>query len=318
MGSLFNTIDLLKILLKWKWHLLSISIVSVILATIFSGPNFIKPQYKSYAILYPANLVPYGTESTTEQMLQLFESKDVRSKLIKKFNLMRHFEVDSTQPYPITELNERMDEKISFNKTEYQSVEVVVYDQDPDTAALIANAIVELLNEKAQALQRDKYFEVVKISKDVWDKKKIEVDSMELAIKNLRVNYGIINYDAQSKVITKEYLQALSRNGAGVKQIEPILKNLQEKGGEFIALNENLWRARGAYNDLKTQYENVLKDYEKELTYSNIVTKAFPAEKKSYPVRWLIVAISFIASLFFSLIILLILESSQNMPRKFN
>jgi len=48
---------------------------TVALSIFFSSELFIKPKYKSTAIVYPSNLIPYSTESPTEQMIQLFGSE---------------------------------------------------------------------------------------------------------------------------------------------------------------------------------------------------------------------------------------------------
>jgi uncharacterized protein involved in exopolysaccharide biosynthesis len=51
-----------------------------------------------------------------------------------------------------------------------------------------------------------------------------------------------------------------------------------------------------------------LAEYEKEITYSHVVENPFPADKKAYPVRWLIVAFSTLSAVFFSLLVFLILD----------
>ena len=136
------------------------------------------------------------------------------------------------------------------------------------------------------------------------------MDSMEKSLKEIRVKNGIINYDAQSKVVTREYFKTMKdeKKAHVFREVKNMFSNLQEKGGEFIALNENLNRTRGVYNDLKLNYEASLKDMTKELTYSNVVTRAHPAEKKSYPIRWLIVLIALCSAVFTSVIVLLGIE----------
>src|SRR6187399_2603766 len=103
-NSGFDVLFILSIAAKYKIHLFLITIFSVTLAVIFSSEAFIKPRFKSNAVVYPSNLVPYSTESPTEQMLQLFESDDIRDELIKDFNLFEHYEIDTAQKYPLTAL----------------------------------------------------------------------------------------------------------------------------------------------------------------------------------------------------------------------
>jgi uncharacterized protein involved in exopolysaccharide biosynthesis len=90
---------MMKIFFRWKWHLLSIAVVAALLAAVFSGSFFIKPKYKSYALVYPSNIAPYSDESESEQMLQWLQSQDIRDSIIRKFNLAEHYRIDSSYKY---------------------------------------------------------------------------------------------------------------------------------------------------------------------------------------------------------------------------
>jgi hypothetical protein len=60
---------------------------------------------------------------------------------------------------------------------------------------------------------------------------------------------------------------------------------------------------------IKAKYEEAKVDAEQILTQKFIVNKATKAEKKSYPIRWLIVVISTISALIFGFIVLLLMEN---------
>jgi capsule polysaccharide export protein KpsE/RkpR len=311
MGTYLNATDLLKILLKWKKHLFIIGLATILISTIFSGPTFIEPKYKSFAILYPSNIIPYAGENQSEQMIQLLESDDIRRDVCRIFNLMKHYGIDSANDkYSQSHFLEMYKDNINFRKTEYESVEITVLDKDAKMASDIADSIIDLMNKKAKSLQREKSQEVVEIYKNQLDKKRAERDTMEKELRDIRTNYGITSYDNQSREVTREYLQALSMSGnaEGINEAKRLMKNLEEKGGDYVALNENLWRVRGSYYDIQTLYENAVKDVDKVLTYSNVVSKPFPADKKSYPVRWIIVLISTISTLFLAFMFLAFVE----------
>jgi len=307
MGNYLNAADLLKILVKWKKHFIIIGIATILISIIFSGPSFIEPKYKSFAILYPSNIIPYAGENQSEQMIQLLESDDIMRDINSTFHLMKHYKIDSAKDqYSQSRFMDVYKDNINFRKTEYESVEITVLDKDPKMASDIADSIIDLMNKKAKSLQKEKSEEVVTILKSQLDKKRIEMDSMELVLKELRTKYGIISYDNQAREVTREYLQALSLSGnpQAIDEAKHLIQNLEDKGCEFVSLNENLWRVRGTYNDIKVQYENAVKDVEKVLTYSNVISKPFPADKKSYPVRWIIVLIATISTLFLAFIFL--------------
>src|SRR2546423_2548847 len=123
MNEYLNSVDIVKVVIRWRWHLLIIVLISVAASIVFSGPAFIQPKYKSFAIVYPSNLISYSTESSTEQMLQMLQSSDVRKKIIRTFNLFQHYEIDSNKnKHAQTEMLAMYADNVNINKTEYESV----------------------------------------------------------------------------------------------------------------------------------------------------------------------------------------------------
>ena len=115
----FNSIDLLRLLNRWKKHLLIAGAISLIGSIIFSSPIFIKPKFKSFALVYPSNLIAYSTESSTEQMLQLTQSYDIRNRIINTFHLFEHYGIDTVKNLTHqSEVYKKYDENIIIKKTE--------------------------------------------------------------------------------------------------------------------------------------------------------------------------------------------------------
>ncbi len=307
-----NSLDLMNIVRHWKWHLIVVAIVALFASIIFSGTTFITPKYKSFAIVYPGNLVAYSRESPTEQMLQLFRSSDIRDRIANQFHLAERYKIDTTGEQWHTELIKTYEDNVNINKTEFESVEIDVMDKDPNVASAMVDSILLYLDVKARALQREKASELVVIAHNQFMQKKAEMDSMEALEQDLRTKYGMLDYGIQSKEVTRGYLKGLTdgRSRASMNEVKNMIGNLQTKGGEFYALEQDLGRTRAVYNDLKLNYENALKDVSKELTYSNVVTRPVPADKKSYPVRWLIVLLAVMGAELFSFIVILLF--SQN------
>ncbi len=313
MNPFLNSVDIVKAVIRWKWHLLVVVAISMIASIVFSGPSFIKPKFKSFAIVYPSNLIAYSTESSTEQMLQMLQSSDVRQQIINSFNLMNHYELDSTKDiHAKSEVLKMYDENVTINKTEYESVQIEVWDIDPVIAASMADSIIHLGDLKIRAVQREKATEVLVIVKNQLERKKTDMDSLESLVKNYNTKYGLLDYKIQAKEISKGYTKAIiSGSGKGLNEMKSQMKILTENGEEFNSLTEHLWRIRGSYNDLKVSYDIAFRDVVKELSYANVVTHPLVADKKSYPVRWLIVLISVAASFFVAFFVLLMFGSKK-------
>jgi hypothetical protein len=302
--------DFIKLIMKWKIHFIIVTVASLFLAMIFSSEFFVPPHYKSFAIVYPSNIIPYSSETPSEQLLQLSESAEIRSAVIKKFNLAEHYKIDTTAKTGVSELIATYQSNVSVKQTQFNSIEIEVFDVNPQIACGMVTEIINNLNLKARALQRDKTKELVVIIKNQLQVKQRQVDSITSILQALRVKYQLLDYDIQVKEVTRGYLQALNTGKSNLKDIDVLKRNLEEKGGEYYQLNQTFDVMLESYNATKLEYDKTISDLHKELTYTNIVSKPFPSDKKSYPIRWLIAVVSVVsANLFLFLILMMITKN---------
>jgi hypothetical protein len=312
MSSFFNSTGLLKVIIKWKIHLSVIVIATIALAVFFSSPLFIKPQYKSYAIVYPSNLIPYSSETPTEQMLQLFKSEDISAALIEKFKLAAHYGLDTTSDKNMSRLKRKVQDNVSVRKTEFESIIIEAYDSDPQMAYDMVVEIINLFNLKARTLQRQKTSEVVKIYEGQLKYKQFQIDSVQDRLEQLRKDFNIYDFNIQLKEYTRGYLYAVNTGRNSPAVYDSMFSNLGEHGGEYLFLGGYVSSLATAYNEIKVEYDKALSDLTKELTYTNVVTNPYIANEKSYPVRWLIVLVSTLSSLLVSLIVISMIDHRRS------
>ena len=62
------------------------------------------------------------------------------------------------------------------------------------------------------------------------------------------------------------------------------------------------------YGALKLEYDRAILNYNRNYTYLNVLNKPFPADKKSYPIRWLIMLVSTVSALFLAVIVIMVME----------
>jgi len=282
------------------------------LSAVFSSSFFITPKYKSSSVIYPSNLIPYSQESTTEQMMQLFHSDSIFNHVVKHFDLVKHYGLDSTSNTLRNELLEIWNENVSIKKTDFEAVKIEVLDKDPFVACGIINEMINVFNRNTLRLNREKSKEMANDFTPRLESKQKQIDSINTAIKEIAVKYGIIDYQMQSKELAREYYRTLGTgNEKKIADLTNALRNLEEKGGEFHELRMHLKNSTTEHGLLLTTYNTFLGDSKKELTYTNVVVKPIPADKKSYPVRWIMVAVATCAALFFSIIVIGILEGRK-------
>ena len=326
----FDSSNLVVYVYKWRKPLIIVTLLAAVLAGIFSSPAFIKPKYKSTVTVFPTttnslskallpqqfssrgqDIMEFGEEEQAEQLLQILNSDQIRDRIIKKYNLVDHYHIDTTGKYVRTELYKTFESNIEYRRTEFMSVEINVMDTDPDTAAMIANDISNLLDEVKNRIQRERAEKGLKIIEQEYTTLKSEVKSYEDSLTLLRYK-GVHDYEAQSSVFNEQLATAIIENGVNspaVKTIEEKLDTLAKYGGTYVSLRDELQFLKEELIKLKTRYDQAKVDVQETLPASFKVNAAYPAEKKSYPTRWLIVALSAIGAFTVTLIVILTLDT---------
>jgi capsule polysaccharide export protein KpsE/RkpR len=294
--------------IRSRWRVfLTVGLLALGLSAIFSGPAFIKPRYRSTATVYPVNLTSYSTETRTDQLLQLLESNSIRDTLIDRFGLVEVYDVDTQAAGGRYALYNEFADRVDISKTRYESVQIEVVDENPTRARDMVNMMLEQVNLLARRLQREKSNEVLAIAERALQHEKRKLDSVEVRLDALRQGTGLLAYESQARELTKGYVRLLASPGAQKAQREEVLgliREMEEKGGEFRQLTELSDLFRLNYDRLLTEYEEVYNDVTKELTYTNVVVYPEKSDKKVYPIRWLIVSTSTLSALFLCFVLL--------------
>jgi capsule polysaccharide export protein KpsE/RkpR len=272
----------------------TVGVVAAVLAAVFSGPTFIEPRFLSTATVYPVNLNSYSIETRTDQLLQLLRSNSVRDSVIKKYDLMTVYKVDTAKAGGYFALYNEFLDRVEISKTQYESVRIDVVDEDPVLARDLVNGLLTQVNLLARRLQREKSYEVLVIAERALRHAQHKLDSVEARLDTLRRTEGLLAYETQAKELTKGYVRMLNSNSSQGQrdQLLGMIKDLESKGGEFRQLTELSNMFRSNYGQLLTEYEQVVNDVTKELTYTNVIVYPEVSDKKVYPIRWLIVAMS--------------------------
>ncbi|MGA3013500.1 MAG: hypothetical protein ABSD71_05655, partial [Bacteroidales bacterium] len=147
----------------------------------------------------------------------------------------------------------------------------------------------------------------------VTNYKRNELDSLEQRAHELGVKYGLLDYPNQTREVMRAYL---SGGGSGSKggEVNRLKKNLEEKGGEREMLSNLMIAITKDYSAFKLDYDRAVLDLNRNYTYVNVLNKPFVADKKGYPVRWVIVVVSALASLFLALLVIGVIENRRNKP----
>jgi len=326
----FNSINFLIFIYKWRKHLIIIAAIACLASIIFSMPIFITPKYKASVILLPTStnsiskalladnfgakedILEFGSEEKTEQMLQILNSNAIRTKIIEKYNLIKHYGIPENAKYKFTRLYKEYDKNITFKRIEYMAVEINVMDKDPQLASDIANEIADQFDSIKNKMQQERAIKGLQIVENEYNKLKKEIQELQDSITILR-QMGILDYESQAEVLNEQYAIAITKNNTqAAKIIAEKLNLLAKYGTAYISIRDALELYNKQLITIKNKYEEAKIDAEKTLPQKFVVSRAFKPEKKSYPVRWLIVLTSTFSVLLLSMLIIIIYEKLKN------
>jgi uncharacterized protein involved in exopolysaccharide biosynthesis len=304
--------------------LLIISSLAFISSIIFS--LLIEDKYESSVILFPStttsisrallndenykekDFLEFGEEEEAEQLIQLLNSDTIRNYIIQKFNLMSHYDINPHEEYRQTELFNEYKGNIDFYRTKFMSVKIEVLDTDKEYAANIANEITKKVDEvRNNILQKAAKQGFVIVEKE-YNNLVAEINRMEDTLNQIRAK-GVQDYETQVEVLSNQYGAALVEgNNAAVKALQNKLDTLSKYGGKYLSLVQQMEYEREKLSDLKKVYSEARVNAESTIDQTFIVNRAYPAEKASYPIRWIIVVASTIATFLFTVIVLILFD----------
>jgi len=336
-NSTNSTTDSFKVaffLYKWRKTLIIIGIAAALLSAIFSSPFFITPLFKSTVIMYPASsnsisksllnenaiakqdILQFGEDEQTEQMLQILNSNRIRDRVIAKYKLADHYGIEPGSKYQQTRLYDRFESYITFKRTEYMAVKISVLDKDPQIAADIANEIAALLDSVKNDMQKERAMQGFKIVEAEYLSQQQQVRAMEDSLTQLR-KFGVHDYESQAEMMNQQLAMEIAKgNTRGINALEDKLKILATYGGPYVSIRDALEHEKKQLSYIKARFEEAKIDAFEEIPQKFIVENAYKAERKAYPIIWIIVLLSTIGSLLAGMLVIFIVERSPEFLRK--
>lgn len=323
----FNSINFVWFIWKWKWVIIVVAVAAVILSAIFSGPRFITPLYRSVVILFPSatssisqaimadmpgmskDLMTFGEEAEAERMIQVLNSSKIRDRIVEKYDLMNHYEISPRSKYALTNLHKRYNSNIRFKRTDFKGVEIRVMDRSPDTAMMIASDIAAYFDTITNAIQKQRSMEGLAIIEAEYIQMQEDIRRDEDSLRKLR-EIGVHDYERQVEMINQQLAIEIARNNrAGIVALTAKLDTLAKYGGAYVSIRDALEHEKKNLSELRKAYKKAKIDATAIIPQKFVVDTAYKAEKKSYPIRWLIVAISLFSTVIMCIITLIIIEN---------
>lgn len=283
--------------------------------------------YKSEVILFPAlsnsvskallteqstgrdDILALGDEEDAEQLLQMIQSDRIRDRVTETYNLDSVYRIDADDPHRRTKLAEEYDDHIKAEYTKFGSVRVEVLDEDPKRAMHIANDIAALVDTVWTAMARERAEKGLRLVTDKVKQLEDGIKAIDDSMKVLR-GLGVHDYHTQTERYN-EYMGAAIVKGdqRAIKEFEERFKVLAEYGGAYVTLQDRQFNEVKRLSLLRMKMEQAQADLESDLPHKFVVNRAQEADKKSYPVRWLITAMCTVSAFLLALVLIVVQEN---------
>jgi len=250
----------------------------------------------------------FGEDKACEQLAQVLNSETVMRVMMKKYDLMKHYKIGHDEPGKYALLKYYYSESFHFDITEYQSIRVEVYDKSPDDAAEMANGVVKIADSVYSSIVKQRAVVAFDLVKEEFDSANRVLNTLQDSM-NFYRKLGILNYQYQLKELTAGYADAVVKGSpATIQAMEDKIKPFQQYGKGFDNLYNQLFDHYKWMQQLKEAYIEAKVNAEKSLPPFFTVEKAVVPDKKTYPVRWLVVVGGTFAGFFIGLFMLLLIK----------
>lgn len=238
------------------------------------------------------DLLAYGETEDAERLLQILNSHRIRNRIIEKYDLYTHYNIDPSEPGAKTDMALTYGSNVSANLTRFGSIRVQVLDTEPELARDMANDMAFLVDSVANSMRNERANEAYKLALGALAQTSEQIAQAEDSLASLHA-LGIYDFETQVEGLTAQYGMAVaSGRSAAANTLKKDLERLGTLANGYNNLSAYLEAAYEQQSLLKKRVELMRVDAETQLSSSFIVDYASAADKKAKPIRWLIVVMT--------------------------
>ena len=257
------------------------------------------------------DLLAYGETEDAERLLQILNSHRIRNRIIEKYDLYTHYNIDPSEPGAKTDMALTYGSNVSANLTRFGSIRVQVLDTDPELARDMANDMAFLVDSVANSMRNERANEAYKLAIHTLSQTSEQIAQAEDSLATLH-SLDIYDFETQVEGLTAQYGMAVaSGRTSAANTLKKDLERLGTLANGYNNLSAYLEAAYEQQSLLKKRVELMRVDAETQLSSSFIVDYASAADKKAKPVRWLIVVMTSVVAVGAAFLAMLAWETLQ-------
>ena len=309
----------------WDWRQ-PLIIAGVLGGLISAAASFlIEPEFQSSVVLFALpqqsigaqfyeevkreDILAYGETEDAERLLQILNSDRIRRRVIEKYDLWSHYEIDRSEAGAQAAMAKVYGGKVGASLTRYGSIRIEVYDSAPEMARNMANDIAQLTDSVANQLRNDRASEALRYADRSLRQNQNEIKEMEGRLGDLR-SLGIYDFPIQIEGLNEQYATALAEGQTQrADNIQSKMERLAPYANEYNQLTTKLEDAYEQEAVLKKRYDLNKLDAESQIPAAFVVDRAAASDKKARPVRWLITVMGAVSLALAALVFLLMRDA---------
>ncbi len=315
--------NLLVMLYKWRKPIIIATLAAAIVSAAVSFT--IKERFKSTVVLFAEqqhsfgaqllefiqkeDLLTFGEEEDAERLMEVITSNQVIHRVIESFDLWKVYGIDKTQVGSNSLISRVYQDNVSARLTKFGSIEIAVLDEDPLRARDMANYIAAYSDSVANKMRSDRASQAFRYADNSLNEYEAYVKNLEDSLHALQV-MGIYSYTDQISALTTSYGRAIAGGHPNrAQELKNQLEFLSKYGTIYKKIEIEVTDGYERLGVLRKRHELMKIDAESRIPVMRIVDYAVAADKKSFPIRWLIVAMSSASMFVFAVIFLLIKDN---------
>jgi tyrosine-protein kinase Etk/Wzc len=316
--------NLLLTIWKKRKILLIVSAAAFVISGVIAF--LMTPIYRSTAIVFPAatstvsfnelrnakaSAMDFGEEEQAEQLIQILQSSRIRDKIVQRFDLMKHYDIDANDENKHYKLVKEYNENILFVRTRYGSIQIDVLDRDPVLAADIANKIVDLIDTVKNEMVYERTQPAFEINKRKMDQLEADRKNVLNQLDSLAA-IGVVPLEGRANLFAA-YIDAKSPEDRAEfkKKIEINLQHGATFDGLEYIRNEKITKLA----DFQVAYEQAESDANTKFNHKFVVERAVVADKKDKPKRMIIMILATLGTFIFAVFALLLRDKIQEIRK---
>ena len=326
----YNSFSLILFIWKWRCPIFIICLITAVLSFTISTPLFIRPKYKSTAILYAPrtnsiakillneqnynerlDIKAYAIDDETEQMMQILKSRSIQDSIIQKYSLYEYYDIIPDSKHAQDKIYKAVTNNIMIERTRYGAISISVTDWDPQRASDMTNEIVRLLDVVKIQIERERAEAAYTILQKQFDEITKEVNAINDSIRFI-MEQGVLDVPYQSERLTQQLAIAVAQgNNAAKQRLEEEIAKIAKWGSKLTSYQEFLETFDKYHALCKQKMMDAKVDMESNMPTKFVIENAIPADKKVYPKKLLIMITATVAVFFLSIFSLLAYENIQ-------